>query len=217
MNVYDFDGTIFYPDCTVKFALYCTKKHPNLLVKYLPQTVKIMKQYKNGEVPRYKFEKQFFSFLTMVPDFDTLIEQFWDENLKNMSEWYMAQKKPDDLIISASPECIIEPIARRLGVNFVATKYDRETGVFCGNLMLARSKSLYLIQQGMPLVENFYSDALSDTPAALCAEKAHLVINKAKTVVDWPKIEMDTLEKIKKDIDTGWSELEEIDFDNMKV
>jgi phosphoserine phosphatase len=39
-------------------------------------------------------------------------------------------KKDDDLIISASPTCIIEPIAKRLGVNYMATEYDREFGVF---------------------------------------------------------------------------------------
>lgn len=34
--------------------------------------------------------------------------------------------KQDDLIISASPDCIIGPIAKRPGVNYMATEYDRE-------------------------------------------------------------------------------------------
>ncbi len=27
MNAYDFDETIFYPDCSVLFALWCAKRH----------------------------------------------------------------------------------------------------------------------------------------------------------------------------------------------
>ena len=61
-----------------------------------------------------------FGFLTMVDDFDEQIERYWDKYEKRISEWYLAQKKPDDLIISASPDCIIGPIAKRLGVNYMA-------------------------------------------------------------------------------------------------
>lgn len=51
----------------------------------------------------------------------------------------------------------------------------------------------------------FYSDSLADTPLALCAEKAHLVTNKATTVVDWPDLDPATMAKVKKKIDTGWN------------
>lgn len=160
--------------------------------------------YKKGKIPRYQFERTFFSFLTQVDDFDEQIEKFWDKNENRISEWYLKQKRPDDLIISASPACIIEPIARRLGVNFVATEYDREYNVFVDNLMYAKEKAKYIIDQGFPVIENFYSDSLADTPLALCAEKAHLVINKAQTVVDWPKLDVETLKIVRDKIDTGW-------------
>ena len=38
--------------------------------------------------------------------------------------------------------------------------------------------------------QNFYSDPLADTPMALCAEKTHLITNKAQTVNDWPKLDV---------------------------
>ena len=47
-------------------------------------------------------------------DFDEQIERYWDKYEKRISAWYLAQKQPDDLIISASPACIIGPIAKRL-------------------------------------------------------------------------------------------------------
>jgi hypothetical protein len=146
-----------------------------------------------------------FGYLTMIDDFDVQIERYWNKNEKKIAAWYLAQKKPDDLIISASPKCIIGPIAERLGVNYIATDYDREFGVLLNNHMYAKEKAQYMIDNGFPLIENFYSDSLADTPLALCAEKAHLVIKNASTVVDWPELDEETLKKIHEKIDTGWS------------
>ena len=61
----------------------------------------------------------------------------------------------------------------------MASEYDREFGVFTNNLMYAKEKVRYMIDHGFPVIDNFYSDSLSDTPIALCAEKAHLITNKA--------------------------------------
>ena len=205
MNVYDFDGTIYYPDCSISFALWCMKRHPSLLVTFLPRALRSMILHKLGKEPRYVMERTFFSFLCMVDDFDEQIEKFWDKHEKRVSDWYLAQKRPDDLILSASPKCIIEPIARRLGVNCIASDYDREVGAFVDNLMYAREKAAYIFDQGFPEIENFYSDSLADTPMALCADKAHLVTEKAQKVNDWPKLDVETLKKVHKKIDSGWS------------
>ena len=205
MNVYDFDGTIFYSDCSIGFAVWCLKRHPKLWVTYLPRMAKTLLLYKTGKIPNHRMQRNMFSYLTMVDDFDEQIERYWDKYEQRISAWYLAQKKPDDLIISASPACIIGPIARRLGVNFMASEYDREFGVFTNNLMYAREKAKYIFDHGFPVIENFYSDSLADTPLALCAEKAHLVTNKATTVTDWPELDPDTVDKVKKKIDPGWS------------
>ena len=170
MNVYDFDGTIYYPDCAISFALWCMNRHPSLWFTFFPKALKSMIGHKLGKVPRYVMERTFFSFLCKVDDFDEQIEKFWDKHEKRVSAWYLAQKKPDDLIISASPKCIIEPI-----------------------------------DQGFPEIENFYSDSLADTPMALCAEKAHLITDKAQKVNDWPKLDVETLKKVHEKIDSGWS------------
>ena len=203
MNVYDFDGTIYYPDCTISFALWCAKRHPKLWFTFVPKAVKSLILYKIGKLARYKFERHIFSFLGMIDDFDEQIEKFWDKHEKRISAWYLAQKRPDDLIISASPECIIAPIAKRLGVNYMATGYDREYGVFTNNLMFAKEKARYIMDHGFPEIENFYSDSLSDTPIALCAEKAHLITNKAQKVNDWPDLDKETMKIVRRKIDTG--------------
>ena len=205
MNVYDFDGTIFPTDCSIGFCFWCMKRQPKLFFSFFPKAIKIIVMRKIGKMAEYEMQREFFGYLTLVDDFDEQIERYWDENEKKIAPWYLAQKRPDDLIISASPDCIIGPIAKRLGVNFMATEFNRKYGVFLNNLMYAQEKAQYMIDNGFPLIENFYSDSLADTPLALCAEKAHLVKNKASTVVDWPELDEETLKKVHEKVDTGWT------------
>ena len=188
MNVYD----------------YCMNRHPHLWLTFFPKAVRNLIRYKKGKMTRARMMLEFFSILRLR-DFDTLIERYWETHEKNISAWYLAQKKPDNLIISASPSCIIEPIARRLGVQYVATEYDREFGVFTDNLMFAKGKARYIIDHDFPVIENFYSDSLADTPIALCAEKAHMVTDKAQKVIDWPSLDPETMQKVRRKIDTGWN------------
>lgn len=205
MNVYDFDGTIFPSDCSVGFCIWCMNRHPKLWFTFAPKAIKNVILKRKGKMSEATMQRKFFGYLTLIDDFDKQIERYWDKNEKKIAPWYLAQKRSDDLIISASPDCIIGPIAKRLGVNYMATEYDREFGVYLNNMMYAKEKAKYIIDHGFPVIDNFYSDSLADTPLALCAEKAHLVTKKASTVIDWPELDKETVEKVKKKIDTGWN------------
>ena len=205
MNVYDFDGTIFPGDCSIGFCFWCMKRHPKMYFTFFPKAVKNLLLRKLGKMPEYLMQRKFFGYLTLIDDFDEQIEQYWDKNESKIASWYLAQKRPDDLIISASPTCIIEPIANRLGVNFMATEFDRKYGVFLNNHMYAKEKAKYMIDHGFPKIDNFYSDSLADTPLALCAEKAFLVSNKASTLTEWPELDAETMRKAKEKVDTGWN------------
>ena len=205
MNVYDFDGTIYPTDCSIDFCFWSMKRHPKLFFTFFPKAVKNLILRETGKITEARMQREFFGYLTLIDDFDEQIERYWDKNETRIASWYLAQKRPDDLIISASPNCIIEPIANRLGVRFMATDFDREYGVFLNKMKYAKEKARYIIDQGFPMIENFYSDSLADTPLALLAEKAHLVTNKASTVTDWPDLDAETVSKVKEKIDTGWN------------
>jgi hypothetical protein len=71
--------------------------------------------------------------------------------------------------------------------------------------MYAKEKAKYIFDHGFPKIDNFYSDSLADTPLALCAEKAYLVTDSASKVNDWPDLDSETMEKVRKKIDTGWN------------
>ena len=204
MNIYDFDGTIFPGDCSIGFFFWCLKSHPNLMLTHFPKTAQNLLLRMKDEINEAEMQREFFGYLTQIDDFDYQIERYWDVNEKKIAPWYLAQKREDDLIISASPNCIIEPIAKRLGVRYMATDYNREYGVFLNKMKFAKEKARYILDQGYPVIENFYSDSLSDTPLALLAEKAHLVTNNATTVTDWPALDEKTIAEVKKKTDMGW-------------
>ena len=126
MNVYDFDGTIFPTDCSIGFCFWCMKHHPKMWFTFFPKLVKTLIQKKRGKISESKMQRKFFGYLTLVKDFDVQIEKYWNKNEKRIASWYLAQKSPDDLIISASPSCIIEPIANRLGVHFMPAGNTRD-------------------------------------------------------------------------------------------
>ena len=126
MNVYDFDGTIYPSDCSIGFCIWCMNHHPKLWITFFPKALSYLIRRKTGKMTEASLQRKFFRYLTLIDDFDVQIRRYWDKNEKKIVPWYLAQKRPDDLIISASPTCIIEPIARRLGVNFMASEYDRE-------------------------------------------------------------------------------------------
>lgn len=188
MNVYDFDKTIFYPDSMMQFARFCLIRHPKLWVTYLP---KLIKNAIKNAMDKEKDTVLHATLNSIVKYLDTPekdIDKYWDKYEKNISEWYLRQKKADDLIISASPEYLLKPLTDKLGIQLIATIVDMKTGAMIGNVRLAREKAKYIIGKDMPMIDNFYSDSLSDMPLALLSERAFIVKDKAKRVEPWPHL-----------------------------
>lgn len=200
MNVYDFDGTIYYANSVTQFVGFCIKRHPKLLVTFLPKTLKVAIRYLRGKTGYARLNAAACRITAYLKDPQKDIDAFWAKHAKDISEWYLKQKRSDDLIISASPEYLIRPIAEKLGVNCIATVVDLETGVLIGNVRMAKEKAKYIIEQDMPMMDGFYSDSLSDTPIALLAEKAYLVKDKATRPEPWPHMTPEIIKKVHRKI-----------------
>ena len=126
-----------------------------------------------------------FSFLPRLGDVDAVIRGFWDEYRGNLEPWYLAQKRPDDVIISASPEFLLRPICAELGVTLIGTRMAKETGLIDGeNCHDAEKVRRFNAEFPDAHVDSFYSDSLADTPMARLADKAFLV--KRGELSPWP-------------------------------
>lgn len=188
MNVYDFDKTIYYPDSEIAFVKWCAKRHIFRYLKHLPKTLYTAFLFQLRKKTASEMQLQLLKFAHHIPNLEEEVERFWDANEKNIQKWYLDQKKPDDYIITASPEFLIKPIAKRLGVNAISTRYNvtksyREGPHCYGIGKLKAIIEAELLQKGS--IDNFYSDNISDLPIAQYAKKAFLVKDKAKRIVPW--------------------------------
>ena len=186
MNVYDFDQTVYYPDSSYHFFLWCLKRYPAAVLPVIPKSLLLALQYKRGKIGAKVLKQQLFSFLNRLEDVDREVKDFWNSHRQNMQDWYMEQKRDDDLIISASPEFLLAPIAEELGVRLIATKMDPHTGKILGENCHDSEKVLrFRVEYPGETIDEFYSDSLSDTPRAELADRSFRV--KKESMTPWPK------------------------------
>lgn len=185
MNTYDFDQTIFYPDSSYCFVKYCLKKYPGAVLTAVPGALKELFKYIVHRNSAKALKQRMFSFLSRIDDIDAVVHDFWDVYRGNLEPWYLAQKQTDDIIISASPEFLLNPICSELGVSLIATRMDKLTGLIDGeNCHDVEKVRRFNTQFPGAHTEKFYSDSLSDTPMAMLADEAFLV--KRGVLTQWP-------------------------------
>lgn len=102
--------------------------------------------------------------------------------------WYLERKKPDDVIISASPDFIVRPACERLGIgHLIATTVDPHTGEFLSENNRGEEKvRRFKAEFGNAPIEHFYSDSLSDAPMARLA--AHSFFVRGELLYPWEEI-----------------------------
>lgn len=187
MNTYDFDKTIFYPDSSYSFIKWSLKRRPSLYLFWLPAAAAAGIGYLVGLNSKERLKEKAFGFLPRLKDIDAEVELFWKEHEHKLSDWYLRQKKEDDLIISASPEFLLKPITDKLGVKLLATKMDKRSGKISG-LNCFGSEKVRRFREEYPdsSTEEFYSDSLSDSPMAEIADKAYIIRDNATRPEEWP-------------------------------
>lgn len=185
MNVYDFDGTIYHGDSSIDFYFYCCIKEKAYTCLWKQMSALI--HYKLGRITKKEMKEQYFSFLQKLNDIDILLEDFWDKYVCKIEPWYINQSKADDLIISASPFFLLEPVCRRLGIQrLIASDVDKHTGLFFSENCKGIEK-VYRFHQLYPhdIITNFYSDSRSDAPMAQLAQNAFIV--KHGKIIPWKR------------------------------
>lgn len=185
MNVYDFDKTIYAGDSSLDFYLYCIAYQPFIL-KYLPKQIWGIFLFKLQVITKTQMKERFFSYLEDIKNIDAIVDNFWKKNQHKIYTWYIKQKQHDDVIISASPEFLLQPICEILRIDsLIASKVDKYSGNFLSDNCYGKTKPLFF-RQCFPntIIDCFYSDSFSDKPMAQLAKKSYL-IKKGKPI-EWP-------------------------------
>jgi len=187
MNVYDFDQTIYAGDSTVDFYLYCVRKHPRCLLA-LPVQAAAALRYWLKKCGKTEMKEGFYRFLRYVPADEAFLRSFWKEHEGKLQQWYQKQRAADDVVISASPEFLLQPVCSRLNIALLASRVDVSTGKYTG-LNCHGAEKVRRFQEAYPQgeIENFYSDSLSDAP--LAAHSRHAWLVKGTDVRPWTEKE----------------------------
>lgn len=175
MNVYDFDKTIYDGDCTEDFIKYCLQRKPSLL-KYSFKIGFNFLRWQTHTLAKDKFKETVYLILQDIPDIDAWIADFWYRNAYKVKPFYLKQQKKDDVVISASPEFLINYICQQLKIVSFASKVDRHTGKYEGVNCYGQEKVRRFYEaypQGE--IDQFYSDSYSDEPLAKLAKEAYIV------------------------------------------
>ena len=186
MNVYDFDKTIYNGDSTADFYLFALGRHKSILTLAPSLFGAFMRFYVFKRGTKTEFKEKMYRFLSRC-DTERDVADFWETHINKIKPFYQTQQREDDVIISASPEFLLQPACDKLGIRYLmASRVDPHTGrydgVNChGEEKVRRFREVF----GQSRIDKFYSDSYSDTPLALLAQKAYIV--KGNELSDWKK------------------------------
>lgn len=188
MNVYDFDGTVYDGESVFDFYLYSVRKQPKL-VKYMFVVVKTLLLYKMCRMPKEKLlylaKKYAKQYLTEIEDLDGKVKAFWDKNEHKIKPYYLKQQKEDDVILSASINCLLEEIAARIGIsNLICTQMDSKTGEVLSLCYRETKAELFRGKFSDGKIENFYTDSYNDAAMMQLAERTYLVKGERVTLLE---------------------------------
>ena len=184
MNVYDFDNTIYRGDSTFGLVLYCYVHRPKSLFS-IPRTALCGLLYAVRMMPKLKFKQNLYHMFVFIPDMEQVVEAYIDSHMDHIKQWYKETQKDDDVVISASPEFLIVPFCRKIGIRTaMASRVDIHTGKYDGENCHGKEK-VRRFREIFPddKIELFYSDSYSDSPLAELADHAYLV--KGDQLKDW--------------------------------
>lgn len=184
MNGYDFDKTIYNGDSTKDFYIFCLKRHKKIILTF-PALIGAFTRFYIFKIgTKTDFKQVMYRFLRYI-NIEKDLPEFWASHKNNMKEWYFKQQKEDDVIISASPEFLLEPICKELNIKYMmASKVDPKTGLYDGVNCHGKEKVRRFYEKFPDgKIEEFYSDSYSDSPLADISEKAVLV--KGNELLAW--------------------------------
>lgn len=192
IKIYDFNKTIYDGNSTKDFYLYCLRKNP-LILFFLPIQICGFFLYAVGIWTSSRFWENCLSFVKMLDDIDAIVEEFWHKNYFKVKKWYLDKEHKDDVIISASPEFLLLPICKKLGVKLlVASKVNKQTGKYVSQYCFGIERINRLYQEiNEFIIDEFYSDSMEDLDLANIAKSAYFV--NGDVINDWSNKKNGTL------------------------
>ncbi len=190
IDIYDFDKTVVPFDSGSLFCAYCVLHYPWIIL-LLPVVAAGALLMALKIISFTSFKKLCFIFVPFIP-LDKAVKGFWDRHEHQVHKWFYNRKR-HAVVISASPDFLLEEIHKRLGFeDLICTRHSRKTGVIIGENCRDEEKvrRLYeLYDKDSINVIDVYSDSLRhDKPIFSLGEHCYHIVKGEKVPFEFKKI-----------------------------
>lgn len=161
IDIYDFDKTIIPFDSGSRYVAYCMLRYPWCMI-ILPVVAVGLILMVLKIISFTQFKRLCFIFLPLVPK-EKSVKRFWDKYEHTVHDWFKDRKRYS-VVISASPDFLLEEISNRLGFDkLICTRHDSKSGIIIGENCRDEEKVNRLYQEfdkDEIKVIDVYSDSL---------------------------------------------------------
>ncbi|MGN1329075.1 MAG: haloacid dehalogenase-like hydrolase [Eubacterium sp.] len=190
IDIYDFDKTIVPFDSGSLFCGYCFLHYPWIIV-VLPFVLVGAILMVLKIISFTSFKRLCFMFVVLIP-LDKAVKGFWNRHEHQVHKWFHNRKR-HAVVISASPDFLLEEIHKRLGFeDLICTRHNRKTGIIIGENCRDEEKvrRLYELYDKESIhVVDVYSDSLKhDKPIFSLGENCYHIVKGEKIPFEFKKI-----------------------------
>lgn len=130
IDIYDFDKTIIPFDSGSLFALYFAVHYPWVLI-CLP-VISVAGLLMLLKIINFTaFKKTCFMFVPLIP-LEKAVKKFWDKHETEVYKWFLEKEKRNYVVISASPDFLLNEISERLSFNHLISTRHNKNGIIIG-------------------------------------------------------------------------------------
>ena len=160
LDIYDFDHTIVSVDSGTRFVIYCFLRYPWTLIT-LPIVAVGGLLTAIGVIGFTQFKQRCYTFVRLIP-LEKAVRGFWDIFEKRVFPWWYEEKEREFVVISASPDFLLEEAKGRLGIeNLISTRHNAKTGRIIGDNCRDEEKVRRLYEEFPDCkIVDVYSDSL---------------------------------------------------------
>ena len=190
VDIYDFDRTLVPFDSGTLFIAYCVRKYPSIAMRTMSRQLYGLARYAAGDINMTRLKRYAFDFISHIP-LEEAVKSFWDRYEKRVFFWARPERRERySVVISASPEFLINEIASRLKFDdCICTVHDLKTGAVIGRNVHDREK-VRLFRERYPdaRVVNVYSDSLEhDKYIFTLGERCYHIENGMRVPFDFER------------------------------
>lgn len=160
-DIYDFDKTVVPFDSALKYWGFCMLHCPWTLI-FLPAQF-IWGMMMLTKIISVRTCKKWCFFYIRFINNEKTVKKFWDKYQSSVFDWFKPENRVrPTIIISASPDFLIEEIARRMKVEYcICTVHDRKNGFMQGEVC-RKAEKVARLKKELPDIE--VCDVYSDNP-----------------------------------------------------